>query len=130
MDEMKRLYEEVKKGSISAAFRLAEAFKWGYYGQISPRRAARMYRICCHSKNKKTAALGYYNLGLLYYHGYLSKDERSDPARAFACFMKSALTYATGDALLKLGDMYRYGQYVSRDEDRARGLYLMADRTA
>jgi len=66
----------------------------------------------------------------LYYHGYLSEDERSDPARAFTCFMKSALTYATGDALLKLGDMYRYGQYVSRDEDRARGLYLMADRTA
>ena len=66
----------------------------------------------------------------MYYHGYLDDEPAVGYARAFAYFMKSALTCATEDALLKLGDMYRYGQHVARDEKRATGLYLMANRTA
>ena len=66
LEELKNL---VKKGNISAAFSLAEAFKWGLGGESDPKNAARMYRICCRSREKKTAARGYYNLGLLYYYG-------------------------------------------------------------
>ena len=50
MDErMNQLKAQVKKGSISAAFALAEGFKWGYFGAPDAARAARMYRYCCRS---------------------------------------------------------------------------------
>jgi TPR repeat protein len=131
MDErLTELLERVKKGSVSAAFDLAEAFKWGYYGLRDPRRAARMYRICCRSKDKELASRGYLNLGLLYYYGYLSPEEENgseDARHAFGCFMKSALTFPNKAALTRLGDMYRYGQYVEKDEGVALRLYLKAN---
>lgn len=129
---LKALKEQVKKGSISAALTLAEGFKWGYFGGCDPKRAAAMYRICCRSKDKRTAAMGYYNLGILYYHGYLLEEDEEEKRRrlAFSCFLKSALLYHTPDALRLLGDMYRYGQYVEKDEDIAMSLYLRANRGA
>ena len=133
MDErMKELKAQVKKGSISAAFALAEGFKWGYFGAPDPARAARMYRYCCRSANKKTAAQGYYNLGNLYYYGFLLKDEEREKELrlAFSCFMKSALLDHSPEALCRLGDMYRYGQFVPRSEDTAMNLYLRANQGA
>ena len=128
-DKILKLKEEVKKGSIPAAFSLAEAFKWGYYGDSDPQRAARMYRICCRSKDRRLASLGYLNLGVLYYYGYLSDGEEpeKDARRAFRCFMKSAMTCPNSAALSRLGDMYRYGQYVPKDERVACSLYLKAN---
>lgn len=130
MDEkMESLKEQVKKGSITAAFSLAEALKWGYYGASDPKSAARMYRICCRAKDKKMASMGFLNLGILYYYGYLSDgiDPEQDAKSAFACFMKSVLTYPNKDALSRLGDMYRYGQYVQKNEGVALSLYLKAN---
>ena len=124
MDErLIALKEEVKKGSISAALSLAEAFKWGYYGDSDPQRAARMYRICARSRDKKIASVGFYNLGVLYYHGYLSPDGTSDAPRAFTCFLKSAMKNPNAGALASLADMYRYGQYVEKNEQIALNLY-------
>ncbi len=130
MDErMTSLKEQVKKGSIPAAFSLAEALKWGYYGETDPMRAARMYRICCRAKDKKMSAAGFLNLGILYYYGYLSdgSEPEKDAKNAFSCFLKSALTYPNKDALSRLGDMYRYGQYVPKNEGVALSLYLKAN---
>ena len=130
MDErMTALKEQVKKGSITAAFSLAEAWKWGYYGASDPQRAARMYRICCRSKDKKLAAKGFFNLGVLYYYGYLSDGTQpeKDARCAFECFMKSVMTYPTAEAMAKLGDMYRYGQHVEKNERVAMSLYLKAN---
>lgn len=130
MDErVKVLRDQVKKGNASAAFDLAEAFKWGYYGDADPVRAARMYRICCRSKNKRIASLGFLNLGVLYYYGYLAKDEKErsrSAALAFDCFLKSAMMDKNPGALIRLADMYRYGQYVERDEGIAISLYAKA----
>ena len=124
MDErLIKLKEEVKKGSVSAALSLAEALKWGYYGDSDPHRAARMYRICAHARDKKIASIGFYNLGVLYYHGYLSPDGAIDARRAFACFLKSAMKSPNAKALSLLGDMYRYGQYVEKNEEIAVSLY-------
>ena len=128
-EKLKLLREDVKKGSIEAAFRLAEAYKWGYYGEPDPGRAAAMYRICCRSKRPAFAAAGYYNLGNLYYFGYLSEGEIGEREKkiAFDCFMKSLLRYPTSEAFSRLGDMYRYGQYVEKNEVIARGLYQKAN---
>jgi len=125
-DRIKELKEEVKKGNIRAALSLAEAFKWGYYGGSDPHGAARMYRICCRSRDKKTASLGFFNLGNLYYCGYLSHTEEErekDRRRAFDCFMKSAMLDENPSALSRLGDMYRYGQYVPKNEVISLALY-------
>ena len=130
IQKIEMLKEEVKKGSIPAAFRLAEAFKWGYYGDADPIRAARMYRICCRSKDKKLASLGFLNLGLLYYYGYLTKneaDKKRTTALAFDCFLKSAMLDRNPSSLTRLGDMYRYGQHVEKNEGIALELYLKAN---
>lgn len=133
MDErMKELKAQVKKGSIPAAFALADGFKWGYFGAPDANRAARMYRYCCRSGNKKTASLGFYNLGNLYYYGYLLAEEEREKALrlAFSCYLQSAMLSPNPEALLRLGDMYRYGQYVERSEDRALNLYVRANQGA
>ena len=127
---MKNLKNEVKKGNLRAALSLAEAFKWGECGESDPRRAAGMYRICCKAKDKKLASQGYYNLGLLYYFGYLNENGEGDPHRAFDCFLQSAILSPTKEVLCRLGDMYRYGQYVERDESRALSFYLKANQIA
>ena len=126
------LKARVKKGNIGAAFALAEGFKWGSFGAPDPNRAARMYRYCCRSANKKTAALGFYNLGNLYYYGFLlGEDEREKALRmAFNCYMQSALLAHTPEALCRLGDMYRYGQFVEQSEDTAMNLYVRANQGA
>lgn len=133
MDErIIELKNQVKKGNISAAFSLAEAFKWGYYGGADPKRAARMYRICCRSKENKIASLGFYNLGLLYYYGYLLEEDQAEKSRrlAFCCFLKSAMLDHSRESLLRLGDMYRYGQYVEQNEEVALSLYVRANAGA
>lgn len=131
-DRYQMLKAQVKKGSISAAFSLAEGFKWGYFGAPDPARAARMYRFCCRSGNKETAAKGFYNLGNLYYYGFLlNEEEREKSLRlAFSCFVKSALLHHSPEALVRLGDMYRYGQYVQQSESTAMNLYLRANQGA
>ncbi len=125
------LKEAVKKGSISAARTLAEGFKWGYFGESDPKRAAKMYRFCTRSKDKKVVSDAFYNLGLLYYHGFLLQDEK-DRERgrklAFTCFMKSAMQSRHPGAVRLLGDMYRYGQYVDQNDEIALNLYLMANQ--
>ncbi len=128
-DRIRLLREEVKKGNIAAAFRLAEAYKWGYYGDVDPHRAARMYRICCRSKDKVLSAEGYYNLGILWYFGHLSDGEVGprETKMAFQCFLKSVLSHPTPEAFTKLGDMYRYGQHVEKNERIAMGLYRKAN---
>ncbi|MBR5295259.1 MAG: sel1 repeat family protein [Clostridia bacterium] len=130
-NNLRTLKEAVKKGSISAAMTLAEGFKWGYFGGSDPRRAAAMYRICTRSKNEKVVSDAFYNLGLLYYHGFLLEDEEEKARKlAFACFMKSALKSPHKGALRLLGDMYRYGQYVDKNEEIALNLYIKASQGA
>lgn len=131
-ERLNELKTQVKKGSTAAAFTLAEGFKWGYFGAADPHRAARMYRFCCRSGNKSTASRGYYNLGNLYYYGFLlNREEREKELRlAFSCFVKSALLSHNPEALLRLGDMYRYGQYVEQNENTAINLYLRANQGA
>jgi len=121
------LKEKVKRGSLSAAFALAEAYKWGVGGGSDPLRAARMYRLCCRSANPSLSSRGYYNLGLMYYHGYLNPEGKCQAKEAFQCFLKSAVKSESREALIRLGDMYRWGQYVPRNERVALSLYLKAN---
>ena len=121
------LKEKVKRGNLLAAFALAEAYKWGVGGAADPLRAAGMYRLCCRSADPVLSSRGYYNLGLMYYHGYLNPEGKCQAKEAFQCFLKSAVKSESREALIRLGDMYRWGQYVSRNEKVAFSLYLKAN---
>ena len=121
---MKDLEEKTRRGDYDTAMELAEALKWGYYGEASPARAMELYRRCTASPSRHVAASAYYNLGVYYYYGLL--EEQSDVKKAFDCFMKSALLLPGREALSRLGDMYRYGQYVEQNETIALRLYLKA----
>ena len=122
-DRARRLEEQANAGDLEAALELADALKWGYYGEASPERSAELYRRCTASSCGRVAAKAYYNLGVFYYYGLLDEP---DVHRAFDCFMKSALIRPEREALSRLGDMYRYGQYVERNEKVAMRLYLKA----
>ena len=108
------------------AMRQANALKWGLGGEVDLRRADELYRFCTGCGDRAIAAAAYYNLGLLSYFGLA---DEADAPRAFNCFIKSVLIRPTREALSYLADMYRYGQYVERDEAIALSLYLQAAGT-
>ena len=123
------LKNKVKKGSVDAALKLAGGLLWGMFGDSDPVRAAGMYRICCRSSKKEVSSLGFYHLGNLYYYGFLRKENEPEDKHfslAFSCFLKSALKCHNPDALRRLGDMYRYGQGVEKNEAISLALYLRA----
>ena len=121
---LKELEEKAQQGDYAAAMKLADALKWGYYGEASPARAMALYRSCTAAPSRKVAASAYYNLGVYYYYGLL--EEKADVRMAFDCFMKSALLLPGKEALSRLADMYRYGQYVEQNDKVAMRLYLKA----
>ncbi|MBP5289097.1 MAG: SEL1-like repeat protein [Clostridia bacterium] len=123
-EKLKELEEKAKAGDYTAAMNLAEALKWGYYGEASPSRAMALYRACTAAPSRALAASAWYNLGVFYYYGLL--DEKTDVRLAFDCFMKSALLLPGKEALSRLADMYRYGQYVEQNDSVALHLYLKA----
>ncbi len=107
------------------------------------------------SVSDETAGLSYNNLGILYYDGrgyekdyskcieYLEKADQlgcklaaenlgfcyyyglPDYEKAYKYFIKGAL-YGGHESMMKLGDMYRNGQYVEKDEDMVRICYYKA----
>ena len=123
-ERMKVLEERANQGDYTAAMKLADALKWGYYGESSPARAMALYRRCTAAPSRAVAAAAYYNLGVYYYYGLL--EEQADVRLAFDCFMKSALLLPGKEALSRLADMYRYGQYVEQNDKVAMSLYLKA----
>ena len=123
-ERLVKLEEKAAQGDYVATMKLADALKWGYYGEASPERSMELYRRCVAAPSRELSAAAYYNLGVFYYYGLV--DEKADARRAFDCFMKSALLLPGREALSRLADMYRYGQYVEQNEKIAMRLYLKA----
>ena len=124
MKEKERLEKLAETGNYDAMLELAESLKWGFYGEVSPGRAAALYRRCAMAPSSAVRSRAYCALGVLYYHGLV--DGEADTRRAFDCFLKSVLLRPCPEALNHLADMYRYGQYVEKSESIALSLYLKA----
>ena len=122
--EKERLEKLAAAGDFEAMLALAESLKWGFYGEVSPGRAAALYRRCAMAPSAAVRSRAYCALGVLYYHGLV--DGEADVRRAFDCFLKSVLLQPCREALNHLADMYRYGQYVEKSESIALSLYLKA----
>jgi len=125
-DVIRSLEEKVARGSGKAALELAESYKWGFFGQVDFQKAEKIYRLCAKSKSRALSSKGYYNLGLLYYHGFIGDPEHPDRDKAYRCFVQSSLVFPNRAALTILADMYRYGQAVEKNDAVALALYTQA----
>lgn len=96
-------------------------------GVLVPRdyeKSAELYEIAADMEDDMSVtAMAVTNLGYYYYYDYAGKQ---DYEKAFNCFLKGALRHSNANAYYKLGDMYRYGQFVARDDKMAFDLYMRA----
>ncbi len=63
------------------------------------------------------------NLGYCYQYG---RSVKRDASQAYDCFLRAALISSAPEAYYKLGDMYRYGHGIQKDERIAGTLYEKA----
>ena len=125
-ERIRDLEQKIAAGSGAAALELAESYKWGYFGEVDFQKAEKIYRLCAKSKSRTLSSKGYYNLGLLYYHGFIGDPEHPDREKAYRCFVQSSLLFPNRAALTLLADMYRYGQVVEKNDSVALTLYAQA----
>lgn len=118
-----RCYETcLEAGDLTAALNLGAMY---YEGEFIPRdfrKAIKYYEQATESDDEKTQELAWTYLGYCYYYG---RDIPVDDEKAFNCYMRAAIQ-RNANALYKIGDMYRYGRYVKKDEKMAVLFYEQA----
>lgn len=118
-----RCYETcLEAGDLTAALNLGAMY---YEGEFIPRdfrKAIKYYEQATESDDEKTQEWAWNNLGYCYYYG---RDIPVDDEKAFNCYMRAAIQ-RNANALYKIGDMYRYGRYVKKDEKMAVLFYEQA----
>ena len=114
----------VKEGSQLACLNLGAIYNEGILVKRDYEKSAELYRIAAESEEDNSiAAMAITNLGYYYYYDFAGKQ---DYQKAFNCFLQGALRYANANAYYKLGDMYRYGYFVDKDEKMAFEMYMKA----
>ena len=112
----------LEAGNLTAALNLGAMY---YSGNLIPRdfrKAVRYYEQATQSENVGTQLRAWTNLGYCYYYG---RDIPVDDEKAFNCYMHAAIQ-RFANALYKIGDMYRYGRFVRKDEQLALTFYEQA----
>lgn len=109
-------------GNLTAALNLGAMY---YSGEFIPRdfkKAKELYEQATKSDDYETQVRAWCNLGYCYYYG---RDMEVDDEKAFNCYMRAALL-RDANALYKVGDMYRFGRFVKKDEEMAVAFYRQA----
>lgn len=118
-----RCYEAcLKAGDLTAALNLGAMYYGGEFIPRDFRKAIKYYEQATESDDEKTQEWAWNNLGYCYYYG---RDIPVDDEKAFNCYMRAAIQ-RNANALYKIGDMYRYGRYVKKDEKMAVLFYEQA----
>lgn len=102
-----------------ACLNLGTFYYNGTYLERDYRKAAALYKIAADSG----VPVGIRNLGYCYYYG---RHQAVDYAKAYEYFCKGALLFSDANCLYKLGDMYRRGLAVEKNEKYAYILYERA----
>ena len=108
-------------GNLTAALNLGAMYYEGNFIPRNFRKAIRYYEQATQSDDKETQLRAWTNLGYCYYYG---RDIPVDDEKAFNCYMRAAVQ-RDANALYKVGDMYRYGRYVAKDEQLALIFYIV-----
>lgn len=119
--------EAVEAGIPRAALNLGALYYNGVFVERNFRKAIELYTIASESDETDIASIACSNLGYCYYYG---RDIAVDYEKAFKYFFRSAVFYNDPVALYKLGDMYRNGYFVAKDEKMAYKLYRKAETYA
>ena len=121
--KMIKCYETcMNAGNLTAALNLGAMYYSGNFIPRDFRKAIRYYEKATESDDKETQIRAWNNLGYCYYYG---RDIPVDNEKAFNCYMRAAVQ-RDANALYKIGDMYRYGRYVKKDEQMAVLFYEQA----
>ena len=112
----------MNEGNLTAALNLGAMYYGGEFIPRNFRKAIEYYKLAAKSDDDDTKIRALCNLGYCYYYG---RDIPIDNEKAFNCFMRGALSN-DANSLYKLGDMYRYGRFVEKDEETAAFLYERA----
>jgi hypothetical protein len=99
------------------ALKLGDLYFNGNQVQQDYKQAIMWYRTALNSQ----CTPGYYSLGRCFYYGL---GVEQDFAKAFDSFMKGSINADMNHIML--GDMYRMGEFVKRDEEYAVKLYMVA----
>ena len=105
------LEQGISEGSGRAACNLGALYYTGAIGEQSYAKAREYYEIAAESDDEQAVE----NLGECW---YLGRDCEQDYQKAFECYAKGAFNGRVG-SLFRIADMYRYGQYVTKNETEA-----------
>ena len=118
----------VQNGDALSCLNLGALYYTGVIVEQDFSKAVGLYqmaaRLAEEEEEDSIAALALSNLGYCYYYG---RDIPVDYAKAYHCFLYSALKFHDVTSYYKAGDMYRYGNYVGKDEDIAFLFYQKAE---
>ena len=121
--KMVKCYEAcMEAGNLTAALNLGAMYYSGEFISRDFKKAILYYEKATESDDDDTALRAWSNLGYCYYYG---RDIPVDDEKAFNCYMRAAIQH-DANALYKIGDMYRYGRYVTKDEKMAVLFYQQA----
>ena len=109
----------MEAGDLAAALNLGAMYYGGEFVPHDFKKAKELYERATQSEDYETQVRAWCNLGYCYYYG---RDMDVDNEKAFNCYMHAALM-RDSNALYKIGDMYRYGRFVKKDEDIAMAFY-------
>ncbi len=109
------LTEEMENGNADAACDLGSFYYTGRIGNQDFAMAVELYQRAAKMGSRQANE----NLGYCYYYG---RDIPKDYEKAYFCFVKGALDNHP-ISMYKIGDMYKNGYYVEKDEREAFEIY-------
>ena len=120
MEMVCRCYEIcVENGNPVAALNLGTLYYTGTYLERDYQKAAALYEIAAKAGERRAIC----NLGYCWYYG---RHQAVDYERAYSYFHLAVLLYDDPNSLYKLGDMYRTGKFVEKNDIFAIKLYFRA----
>lgn len=122
--KIKEYYEKaIEIGSFRAMLNLGALYYQGNLVARNYKKAIELYEMASNSDDSEIASIAITNLGYCYYYG---RDIPVDYEKAFSCYLKGAIKYNNVNCYFKLGDMYKKGLYVEKDEHFAFDFYKLA----
>lgn len=117
-------YEKaIEIGSFRAMLNLGFLYYRGDFVKQDYSKAMELYEMASQSDDEDIASIAITNLAYCHYYG---RDIPVDYEKAFTYYLKGAIKYNSVDCYFKLGDMYRYGYYVKKDDSFAFDFYRLA----
>ncbi len=114
-------------GHQRARLNLGALYYNGIYVTQNYPKAIELYKLALCGNDARIAAIAASNLGYCYYYG---RSVDVDYSKAFDYFLEGVLLCNHPVCLYKLGDMYRSGKFVNKDDEKAYFIYCKAKNSS